>query len=106
MIPGDPGTKKWIKKYGDQLICIRYKYDRNRKMKLKTVELIVEEKSYKNFKTRIPWNKIVKIHIRYGEIHLARLVKSAGGKWNSKEKIWEIQYGEVKTLGLAHRIVR
>lgn len=106
LMPGDPGTQKWIKKFGDQLICIRYKYDRIRKKKLKTVELIVEEKESKKLKTQIPWNKIVKVKIKYGEINLARLVKQAGGKWNTKEKVWEICYGEVKSLGLTHRLVR
>ena len=106
LMPGDPGTKKWIKQYGDELICIRYRYDRNRRMKIKTVELIAEEKVIHTQKTRIPWNKIVKLRIRYGEIHLARLVKEAGGKWNAQEKAWEVPYGEVKTLGLTHRLIR
>jgi len=81
LVPGNPGTKnkKWMKQYGDNLICIRYKYDRNTKMK---------------------------VRIRYGEIHLGTLVKSAGGKWNAVEKVWEAPYGEVKMLGLTHRIVR
>lgn len=105
-MPGDPGTKKWIKKYGNQLICIRYKYDRIRKMKIKTIELIVEKKEIKNLKTQIPWNKIVKIRIKYGETNLGILVKQAGGKWNAQEKVWELKYGEVKTLGLIHRLVR
>ena len=33
-------------------------------------------------------------------MNLARRVKCAGGKWNAQEKVWEIPYGEVKTLGL------
>jgi hypothetical protein len=105
LVPGNPGTKKWIKQYGDNLICIRYKYDRNTKMKVKTVELEVERKPCK-IKTRIPWNKTVKVRIRYGEIHLWSLVKSVGGKWNAVEKVWEAPYGEIKMLGLTHRIVR
>jgi len=106
LIPGDPGTKKWMKAYGDRLLRIRYRYDRNTKKKIKTVELIVEEKSYRNKKTGIPGNKIVHVKIKYGEIHMARLVKAAGGKWNREKKFWEIKYGEVKALGLTHRIIR
>lgn len=106
LIPGDPGTKKWIETYGAQLICVRYKYDRIKKTKIKTVELIVEEKAWQHSRTRIPSNKRVKVRIKYGEIHLARLVKNAGGKWNAEEKVWELAYGEVKSLGLSHRLVR
>jgi hypothetical protein len=74
-------------------------------MKIKTVELAVEEKPCRP-KTQIPWNKTVKVRIRYGEINLASLVKHAGGKWNAQEKPWEAPYGEIKMLGLTHRIVR
>jgi hypothetical protein len=91
LVPGDPGTRKWMERYGEHLICIRYKYDRNTTMKIKTVELAAEEKPCKP-KTRIPWDKTVKVRIRYGEINLASLVKHAGGKWNAQEKVWEAPY--------------
>jgi hypothetical protein len=106
LMPGDPGTKKWMQQYGDKLICIRYRYDRERKTKLKTVELIAEEKSCTNRKPRPSWNRIVKLRIRYGEIHLSRMVKESGGIWNRDEKVWTIPYGTVKNLGLTHRIVK
>ena len=106
MLPGDPGSKKWMKKYGDALICIRYRLDRERKKKIKTVELIVEEKPYQ-FKTgKIPWNKQVKIKIKYGERHFGCLAREAGGVWNRAEKVWELPYHQVKALGLVHRMVR
>ena len=25
--PGDKGTKKLVRKFGDQLLCVRYRYD-------------------------------------------------------------------------------
>jgi hypothetical protein len=33
-------------------------------------------------------------------------VKSAGGKWNPREVVWELPYGQVVALGLTERIVR
>ena len=41
--PGQKGTKKLVDEYGENLICVRYRYDEKRKIRLKTVELIVEE---------------------------------------------------------------
>ena len=32
-------------------------------------------------------------------------VKDAGGKWNPKEAVWELPYGQVVALGLTARIV-
>jgi len=104
LLPGQPGTKKWIQKFGAELICVRYKYDPIKKRKIKTVELLVEEQPWEINEQRIPANKIVKLKIEYDEINLRRLVRSAGGKWNQTSKRWELPYREVVALGLIERI--
>lgn len=40
--PGQRGTKKLLKKYGNRLVCVRYRYDEEKKLRYKTVELIVD----------------------------------------------------------------
>ncbi|MGE4520628.1 MAG: hypothetical protein AB7E04_14095 [Desulfobacteraceae bacterium] len=40
--PGQRGTKRLSEKYGDQLVCVRYRYDDATKKRYKTVELIVD----------------------------------------------------------------
>ena len=94
------------KRFGEKLICIRYRYDRDRKMKIKTAELIVEENKWTQSRTRIPANKLVHVRIQYGEIKLGRLIKAAGGKWDRDQKVWILRYSEVKSLGLTHRMIR
>jgi hypothetical protein len=47
LCPGQNGTKKLVKQYGEKLVCVRYRYDAARKKRYKTVELIVDE---------APWN--------------------------------------------------
>ena len=42
--PGQKGTKALVEKYGDALVCVRYRYDETSRTRLKTVELIVERK--------------------------------------------------------------
>ena len=41
--PGQRGTKKLLKTYGDQLVCVRYRCDAQRKKRFKTVELVIDE---------------------------------------------------------------
>ena len=41
--PGRNGTKKYLQQYGDQLVCVRYRYDKHRNRRQTTVELIVDE---------------------------------------------------------------
>ena len=43
--PGQKGTKRLVEKYGDSLLCVRYRYDEIRGIRLKTVEIVVEEKA-------------------------------------------------------------
>ncbi len=40
--PGQPGTVRLTKKYGEHLIAVRYRYDKASQKRYKTVELIVE----------------------------------------------------------------
>jgi len=103
--PGDPGSKKWQNIYGDKLLCVRYKYDIQNKKRITTIELIADEQEWQPKPTYIPKNKIVKLQINYGEVDLARKVKSMGGSWNREKKVWELAYGYVQTLGLTKRIV-
>lgn len=104
MLAGKPGTSKWVKKYGNALLCVRYKYDLHNKRKLKTVELIIEDEPWDLDKTRIPGNKIVGIRVAYGEVEAGRLVRSAGGIWDKKKQLWHLPYREAISLGFGDRI--
>jgi hypothetical protein len=47
----------------------------------------------------------VTIHVAAQEREVRQQVKAAGGKWNPKEVVWELPYGQVVALGLRDRIV-
>ncbi len=40
--PGQKGTKQFLDQYGDGLVCVRYRYDREQRKRFTTVEIIVE----------------------------------------------------------------
>ena len=42
------GTKKYLQQYGDQLVCVRYRYDKQHNRRQTTAELIVDELDWKN----------------------------------------------------------
>lgn len=44
--PGSKGAKQLTEQYGDQLICVRYRYDETKQKRYKTVELIVDEQEW------------------------------------------------------------
>ena len=105
LLPGQAGTKKFVKQYGEDLVCVRYRYDEEKQLSVKTVELIVEKNSLKKDPKKIPGNKIVHVSIDYEEMELRRQVKSVGGKWDKEKKLWELVYKDVVELGLTDRIV-
>jgi hypothetical protein len=42
--PGENGTLRLVERFGDALLCIRYRYDAIRDVRIKTAEIIVDEK--------------------------------------------------------------
>lgn len=102
--PGENGTKRLLQQYGDQLVCVRYRYDRAKQKRYKTVELIVEEKDWIPATITQP-DHPVKLRIGFNEVDLRSLVKNAGGYWNPKKKVWVLSYRAAHELGLERRIL-
>jgi len=103
--PGEPGTRKLLAEYGENLVCVRYRYDAANKRRIKTIELIIAEAPWEPNPQKIPLNKIMHLRIKYGEIALGKQVRAAGGKWNREKQAWELRYQEVLRLGLVERLI-
>ena len=100
--PGDMGTLNLVEKFGEQLICVRYRLDAATKKRYTTVELIVDEKSYQRRTPRQP----VLIKIRYEEADLRQRIKAAGAHWLQTEKAWQIDYRTATKMKLKDRIIK
>ena len=107
--PGQKGTKALSEKYGDALVCVRYRYDEASRTRIKTVELIVDKKeltpSRKKQKQKIEDETVVPVRIAYGEKQLGKMARSAGGRWDPDVKLWYIQYGKIKGTELEQHII-
>jgi hypothetical protein len=113
LTPGQDGTKELAKQYGDQLICVRYRYDKTTKRRIKTIELVVEdipwiESGNPDIRPHRPPKKVVTdvlVHINYEETALRQKVKMTGGRWLKDQKAWMIDFENAKALGLEKRII-
>lgn len=103
--PGQKGTKKLLAEYGERLICVRYRYDEQRKKRLKTVELLVAERDWEPRQPGFTRHEIVGLRVAFAEIELRDRVKQAGGTWNPDRRVWQLRYDRVLALGLKSRIV-
>jgi hypothetical protein len=106
--PGQKGTKALFEKYGDALVCVRYRYDETSRTRIKTVELIVDKKELtpsRKKQQKIEDETLVPVRIEYGERQLGEMARSAGGKWGPKVKLWYIPYGKIKGRELETHII-
>ncbi len=104
--PGQKGTRRLVERYGPALLCIRYRYDEKRGMRLKTVEIFVDEKPC-TVSLRYRDTDVVPVVVHYSEKALREMLKAAGGRWDPEEKLWRVQYGAIREdAGLVERIVR
>src|SRR5713101_3216462 len=103
--PGQKGTKQLIAQYGDRLICVRYRYDAQRKKRFKTVELLVAERDWEPPRPRFAQDQIVGLRVAFADMAVRDRVKQAGGTWNPERRVWQLRYDRVVALGLHNRIV-
>ena len=77
-----------LQQYGDQLVCVRYRYDCVKQKRYKTVELIVEEKDWIPAAITRP-DRPVKLRIGFNELEL----RSSG------KRCWRLLGFEKESLG-------
>ena len=92
-----PGShrKALMKKYGDALICVRFRYDPQAGQRLKTVELVVERSDWTPPPARFSNDTLVPLRINASDMASRNKVKSAGGRWNPEKQLWFVSYGSV-----------
>jgi hypothetical protein len=100
--PGQKGTRKLVELYGSRLVCVRYRYDEQRRKRFKTVELIGGESPWAS--PPIKLDKFVAVRVELNEVELQRKVKLAGGKWFPQHKVWHLRYDQAVAPGLESRI--
>jgi len=109
--PGQNGTKRLQEKYGERLACVRYRYDEATSKRYTTVELIEEEVVWAGteaLKSRPPSpaaDQLLGVRVEYWETDLRDKVKATGAIWRRRQKLWEMHYGGIVSLGLESRVV-
>jgi hypothetical protein len=100
--PGAKGTKSLVEKYGDQLVCVRYRYDAHQGLRYKTAELIVDQAPWARKKA----DSHAYILVHWKEKDLQTRIKAAGGKWNTSKKLWKLDMTQIHSMGLKGRMVK
>jgi hypothetical protein len=99
--PGQKGAKKLTARYGDKLVCVRYRYDEKRHKRFTTVELIVDELLWLPTVKKDP---VVYLKAKRTEVKIHDMIKSAGGTWDRSKFLWVLPFSQTRKLGLEDRI--
>jgi len=102
--PGQPGTKRLVEKYGDTLLCVRFKYDAKAGQRLKTVELIVERTAWTPPQPKYDAETLVPLRIEAADMAMRTQAKAAGGRWNPEKQRWFVKYGKIAGTPLEKHI--
>ena len=101
---GEAGSQRFLRKYGENLIAVRYRKSSQHNTLFTTIELIVDSREAETRSSNNP-QRWVAIQIGYDEFELRNLIKSHAGRWSAKEKVWLLEYAEAVLLNLTSRIV-
>ena len=94
--PGQKGTTRLVEKYGDALVCVRYRYDALKRKQYKTVEIIVSESDLTPPPAKYPDSTLVALKIGFKETTLQSQIKAVGGRWDIEQKVWVVPYGCIR----------
>ena len=101
--PGQKGTRRLLELYGEKLLCVRYRYDEKRGMRLKTVEIVVEEKPWQQ-PFRFQDGDMTPVSVGYEETALREKLRKLHAKWNPQKKVWLVPYHLIRGTELESRI--
>ncbi|MGH8796130.1 MAG: hypothetical protein ACREXI_03665 [Caldimonas sp.] len=99
LAPAQPGAIKLGRRYGDALVCVRYRHDSNGQYRYTTVELVIERTPIQ----RRP-DRVVGVRINFGEKSLQASAKAGGATWDSTFKLWRMPHRLASRLGLLERV--
>lgn len=102
--PGQDGTKRLMKKYGDALLCVRLRYDETAGKKFKTVELLEEQADWTPPPPRFASDIFVPLRIAASNLTLRAKVKALRGRWVPEEQLWYVRYGAIAGSQLENHI--
>lgn len=103
--PGERGTKKLLQRYGQRLVCVRYRYDAETGRRVKTVEIVVDEVEEAQDISPVPPSERRFIAVGVDEWDIRNRVKNAGGRWHPEKVAWSLPYGRIVSLGLTDRLI-
>jgi hypothetical protein len=102
--PEQAGAIKLARRYGDALVCVRYRRNANGNHRYTTVELIVDCVAVEARSGKA--DRIVGVRVGFNETQLRQQVRDSGAKWDASARLWRMPLRAAKRLDLLERVVQ
>jgi hypothetical protein len=93
--PDQDGAKRFAKRHGDNLVCVRHRVSDDGLTRFTTVELLVETTPITTRK-----RSVIALQIPSTTKSMRSLLLACGATWDSKHKLWLIPHMVAKSLRL------
>lgn len=97
------GAIKLARRFGEALVCVRYRRDMQGLIRYTTVELVVDQVPVV---TRKKPDVIVTLQIDFDDSRLRQFMLAHGARWSAKKRVWRMTLLAARKLGLEDRIVQ
>ena len=101
--PRQAGTLKLLRRFGADLVCVRYRHDPTGLHRLTTVEIVVDQSCVASRRSD---RQVFGVRIGLLEHDLRAQAKAHGAKWDDTSKLWRMRGKGVKLLKLHARVVK
>lgn len=111
MRPGEKGTQRLLREWGERLVMVRYREDEAKTRRFTTIEIVVDDRKRPepqiNQRAELAQRnkQLVGLKVHYAESETQQRLKQAKAVWHRGLKLWLCRYDVAVALGLHDRIV-
>ena len=102
--PDQRGALKLGRRYGDALVCVRYRHSADGRLRFTTIELVVDQAPVMR-RSPIKQDPIVLVRLPWMDQRSFTLLIGRGATWHRDRRIWSMPESMAKSFGPAARIV-
>jgi hypothetical protein len=95
------GAIKLSRRFGETLVCVRYRISPDGRERMTTVELLIDRVAVQS-----KVNPSVTVKIYPSEAKLRAQAKARGAWFNPDTRLWRMRQNDAQALGLSDRIAR
>jgi hypothetical protein len=95
--PTQDGAKRFARRFGEQLVCVRQRLNAAGTVRHTTVELLIESTPIAQ-RAR----QVIAVRLAPTDKPSRKLLLACGAEWRPKEKYWLVPQVVAKNLGLLH----